>query len=733
MYRTIFLLWFIWSWIPQSVSQEIDSLKTVLPNAHDTLKAKILQKIAFEIVGDEPQVAIAYFNKSRDLAKVNRLNRLEVEALSGLAYGYELLHDSQNVNTNYLAAIELANFYRLENIKAKQHIYYGNYLNMTSNVLLAIDHYQKAASIYETSRDTINIIDTNMRIANAYDTHGDYVEALKRNVNTFELAKAFNDTLGMANLLNNMAIIFKKQNKVDVALSYYQKSIDVLETTEFKYQKANTTVNIALILKDKNQLDSALHLMHRSLLYFKSNKKQFGTTLTYHNIGVVHQKNNKIDSAIFYFNKSQALARKNRYLKTKIQNHLAIAEIRQGFNQNVAAIQHSDSAILVSQQLGSLEDLRAAYDMQYRLYEKQGNINEAFKSLKLYQSIHDSIFSDTKKQQIDFLKSQAELNQKEQELAIVAQEAEIAKLQKANAKNWNYVLIIGVIALMVITCLLLISRNNKVKTNRQLEEKSTKVAFQHSKIEKQQKKLLKKNKRLKKLNDDKNQLIGMVAHDLRSPLNQIRGLINILKLTDKLSHEGQEIMDKIAQSTDRLREMINRTLDLKAIESNKISLKNETFDLVQLISSVADNFVDLAKEKDIQIEKQLFIEDCFVNADKNYTIQILENLISNAIKFSPNHGLVAINIQTEGLKLNISVSDTGPGILKKDKKKLFKPFQKLTAKPTNNEDSSGLGLAIVKKYTEAMGGMIGYHDNPGGGSCFTVSFTRETVIDALSA
>ncbi len=733
MYRTIFFLWMAWSFIPQTFCQNIDSLKTVLPDTHDSLKATILQQIAFKLLKEEPHVAIAYFTKSVELSTSYRQHALEVDGLSGLAYCYEILQDSTNTKSFYDQTIAKAAAYRLPKKQAKQHTFYGNYLNMTSDVLLALDQYQKANQIYKSLKDTLNIIDCEMRMANAFDVHGDYLEALERNLKTYALAKAFKDTLGIASLNNNIAIIYKKQGKIDEALAYYTKVIELLRNTKYKYSIANTKVNIGLVYKDKNRLDSALVLMHQSLHYFEANEETFAKSQTYHNIGVVHQKGKRFDSALFYLSKSQVLAKKNGYVKNKIQNYLSLAEINQELRKYKEAMLHSDSAIKASEQIASLEDLRKSYKTRYQIYEKQGDLVEAFKSLKLYQAYNDSLFNDEKKQQINFLKSQAELKQKQQELAIVAHEAKISALHKEHAKNWNYALIAGVFTLFLICCILFISRNNKIKASQLLEEKSIKLVSQHAKIEKQQKKLVKKNKRLKKLNEDKNDLISMVSHDLRSPLNQIKGLINILKLCPNLNADGQEIIAKIALSTERLREMINRTLDLKAIESSRINLKSEVFDLIEVTSTVADNFNELAAEKNIQIEKQLFLEDCFISADKNYVIQILENLLSNALKFSPHDGLVAINMQNDGLKLKLSVTDTGPGIPKKDRKRLFKPFQKLSNRPTNNEDSSGLGLAIVKKYVEAMGGMVTYEDSPGGGSCFTVSFIRQTVIDAVSA
>ncbi|UII31425.1 trifunctional serine/threonine-protein kinase/ATP-binding protein/sensor histidine kinase [Fulvivirga ulvae] len=243
-------------------------------------------------------------------------------------------------------------------------------------------------------------------------------------------------------------------------------------------------------------------------------------------------------------------------------------------------------------------------------------------------------------------------------------------------------------------------------------------------IEAQQEILKDYNHELIALNEEKNHLIKIVAHDLRSPLNQIKGMVNLIKLTTRdKSEEQSQYVNKVLESTERLGEMISRILDVNAIEAKEIDLKNEKVNLRGLLGELKNNFQLSADEKNIELS----IEpgpDVFINVDNNYTIQVFENLLSNALKFSPSDTRVDICIIEKEKSACVTVSDQGPGINEKDMKKLFMPYQKLTAKPTAGEESTGLGLSIVKKYVEAMKGSIRCESTEGKGATFYVEFKK---------
>ncbi|MCV9387628.1 ligand-binding sensor domain-containing protein [Reichenbachiella ulvae] len=242
-------------------------------------------------------------------------------------------------------------------------------------------------------------------------------------------------------------------------------------------------------------------------------------------------------------------------------------------------------------------------------------------------------------------------------------------------------------------------------------------------IAEQKEMLASQNLELRQLNKEKNDLIGMVAHDLRTPLNNIKGLVSLIEISeDSLSEETEESIQLIHESTDRLRGMITKTLDVNAIEARTINLKKSYFEINELLKEVAYNFRPISQSKKIEILLEQSTNQYQVHLDKNYCIQIFENIISNAIKFSNSGTQIKITTHEISEKIQIHVTDQGPGISQSDMKKLFANYKPLSAKPTAGEESSGLGLYIVKKYVTAMNGKVWCESEVGKGSTFIVEF-----------
>ncbi|MBL6449530.1 hypothetical protein JMN32_24675 [Fulvivirga sp. 29W222] len=260
-----------------------------------------------------------------------------------------------------------------------------------------------------------------------------------------------------------------------------------------------------------------------------------------------------------------------------------------------------------------------------------------------------------------------------------------------------------------------------------LHEANKTISNMHAEVEKQKDEILKKNRELINLNNEKNNLIGIVAHDLKSPLNQIKGFTTIIKLTSELDDDTLKYLESIEVSANRLNEMIAKILDIEAIESRKLNIKLEETNLTEVIKECVSRYRITAKEKGIVINEQID-DNVRVNIDISFVNQVFENLLSNAIKFSPSDTAISVSLVQKGDKVTFNISDQGPGISEEDQKKLFGKYQKLTAKPTGNETSTGLGLSIVKQFVEAMGGTIRCESTLGEGTSFIAEF--EAMVPA---
>jgi signal transduction histidine kinase len=249
----------------------------------------------------------------------------------------------------------------------------------------------------------------------------------------------------------------------------------------------------------------------------------------------------------------------------------------------------------------------------------------------------------------------------------------------------------------------------------------------HKRLESQQEEILSKNEELLSLNTEKNNLIGIVAHDLKSPLNQIKGLVSIIKITaPSIDGEALECLQMIENSANRLSGMIAKILDIESIESRQLNLQIEDINFSEVVQTVVDRYENDASQKQIELNRSL-ADSVLIAADRSYIDQVIENLLSNAIKFSPSNKSICIHLGIVDGKAQCEIKDEGPGLSEDDMKKVFSKYQKLSAKPTGNESSTGLGLSIVKKFVEAMNGEIWCESEAGEGASFFVRFSMSAA------
>jgi signal transduction histidine kinase len=222
-------------------------------------------------------------------------------------------------------------------------------------------------------------------------------------------------------------------------------------------------------------------------------------------------------------------------------------------------------------------------------------------------------------------------------------------------------------------------------------------------------------------NEEKNLLIGLVAHDLRGPVGRVNGLVDLLRLEARnLTPEQHECLQMILESNEHLLALIDRILDVEAIEAGRFTLSPERLDVAALLGEHLAGFAGGAARKNIMLEGHWPGKPVYGTIERNFFTQIVENLVSNALKFSHPGSRVFVRLRTDGAWLYLEVQDEGPGLSATDQTKLFGKFQKLSARPTGGEPSSGLGLSIVKKYVELMRGKVWCESEKGKGATFVV-------------
>lgn len=246
----------------------------------------------------------------------------------------------------------------------------------------------------------------------------------------------------------------------------------------------------------------------------------------------------------------------------------------------------------------------------------------------------------------------------------------------------------------------------------------------HLTISALQRELEAKNAQLMQLNQEKDEFLGIAAHDLKNPLSTIQGMAQFIEnaLPDLSTSQIAKYIHLIESSSKQMFNLISNLLDVNALELGKIDVCLVEVDLLPILSMLVNNHAVAAQAKQISLE--FFYEETgyITYIDENLIQQVFDNLLSNAIKYSPLEKTVYVNLLKTNRIVRCEIQDEGVGLTQQEQALLFKKFSRLSSRPTAGEHSTGLGLFIVKKMVELMNGKVWCESESGRGSTFIVEF-----------
>lgn len=346
--------------------------------------------------------------------------------------------------------------------------------------------------------------------------------------------------------------------------------------------------------------------------------------------------------------------------------------------------------------------------------EQVSEILSSYLGEELYRFI-DEIYADEE------LGTSILTKEKEMQLALIKN----ANLQLEQESATKRILIvgIGVTSIFLFAIGYLFYKNQKT-TNLLIGQKDQ-IEDQQEDIRLKNEQLMNRNAQLVALNEEKNNLVRILAHDIRSPLSQIIMVTEIVnqKMSGSLSEVEGKMLGQVSASAERINQMVTKILDVDGLEGNRIKVLQERVDIRAIMRDVSQRYRPIAAKKNIELTVEFSENHNIIRTDHLLLLLVLENLISNAVKFSDSDSTVELKAECAYDSVIFKVCDEGPGFSEQDKKKLFNRFQKLSAKPTGGEASTGLGLSIVKKYVQDLGGKVWVESVKGNGSTFFVKLT----------
>jgi signal transduction histidine kinase len=602
-----------------------------------------------------------------------------------------------------------------------------------NNVMLAQNYLQKAATGYEDCND-LNLCGRMLTLLSSINLQ------LNRPETALEYALQAADILETNRGYSNEGLayemigaIYYYKEKYSVALDYFMKARVSYE----RHERWGLIVQVYTSLADTwlklNNPRMALEASRMALQVASAHKLKFTQQAAVFSMIKSFNGLQQSDSALFYTNYPEVFEGETfEYVLIELDYQRGIAYFNKGDLKN--ARRHFLNALENKKQGHELFDISVVLIRLSEISRRENDFREAYDYMMRYVSIFDSLANRKNKFTVEDIENRYLQQKKQSENDKLKMDIE---MREAKARFGRVVLgfTIGIAALGIFAAVMMYRSRKIIRTkNRLLNEQyqeiqvqNKEILAQHEEIIMQSEQLKSKNEYLEELNIEKDGLMSIVAHDLRAPLNRTKGLAGLLN-TKSFTAEDKFYFEKIIQVSNQGLNLIKDLLEINSVQYENRSLRP---DLISVKSFVEDEllrqFHDHASSKSIQLFCAIEEKLC-IFTDPFDLRRILENLISNAIKFSPLGSKVFIRATRTNDLIHIGVLDEGPGISLEDQQKMFRKFQRLSARPTGGENSTGLGLAIVKALVDRLHGRVFIDSELGAGSEFIVVLPADAPI-----
>jgi signal transduction histidine kinase len=539
----------------------------------------------------------------------------------------------------------------------------------------------------------------------AYRTKSDYPNTVENYLMALKIAEALQDSLQMATCYNSLGLVAQWQYKYELSLNYFHKALKIYRSKKNTSGLIGIYNNIGLtFFRQKNYQDAFKNYL-QALRLEQASPNPLWHAINFRNLSEIYLAQDSTNLALKYAQEALSTAEKlnNKTIITSILN--IIATIQQKKGDYKQAIQLAQKSIRIGRSLGTRDYVKDAFLLLYQAYKKIGRIDSSLSAYETYIAYRDSLLNEENQTKIEHLKQNYEDEKRKT----------IQKHQENFANLYAYSIYAGFIFLASLAILLFINNLQKQKANKLLEIQKNQTAIANEELQTQ-------NERLNDLNREKDGLMDVVAHDLRAPLNRVKGLVSLVELQDP-NEEAQKYLNLIKNTCDSGRRLIQDLLDINQMADAESAIDWEHINLNQFMRDLIFNYQSQAQAKSIQIyELAPEMKHLDLWTDETLLNRVMDNLLSNAVKFSYKNSNIFVKWGQNADHIFIAIKDEGPGIKPEDRKKLFQKFQKLSAKPTAGEDSTGLGLAIVKSLTERLNGNIEVQSEETRGAEFIIKF-----------
>lgn len=642
----------------------IDSLRKQVRVSSDEKRFDLYNALAFEYRFSFPDSTIYYCNQAYALGQ-------RIHLAKGLSRPLSFIGLAKANQGNYTAALEYHN--RSLVVAEEQHdtlqmahghnnigrIFYDK-----GDLIRAYNEFVKARDLFQKVDDESGLAYVYRSLSDLFEAKGDYVKALENARLAMSLRKDLNDKRAMTSSYMELGLIYQEMDSTDLALQQFHIADSIASITSDKLTKAEINVGIAEILCKEGRSPEAGAIAEEVLRVVTENSNQ----------------------------------------KIFLRARLLLARCQIYWQRYPLASTILERVYTSSESSGNLVFQRDAAKLLAKVQLAINNKEKARDYQRIYDFLQAKIENEDLNREIERLQFQLLMEKAEKEnQQLKAQQAQDeAMIAEQRFQNTLMFIIMGFGGVLVILTWV-VSRKRK-QVNQRLEEQNQHIRAQREEIIAQNETLSKSNAELDSLNNEKDTLMNIVAHDLKSPLHRISGLTQVMEM-DGLNPQQSEMVRMIKDCTHGGLDLISGLLDVHALNEARENPKPAPIHFEEFIKQKAQPHHAMAEAKGSKIQGINRINGNLL-CDPSYLGRIIDNLVSNAIKFSPKNSIIVVDSEWKAGCIHLIVRDAGPGFTTADQALLYQKFRRLSAQPTAGESSHGLGLAIVKTLVDRLGGTI---------------------------
>lgn len=537
----------------------------------------------------------------------------------------------------------------------------------------------------------------------------DYVTSLEYFMESLDLCKQIGNKAGEAAALNNISIIYRDQDYLDKALELDLQVLEMRKQLDNFDDLAGSLNNVAVAYMDMEDYEKALDYFWQAVSVAKQHNITNSLDLCYNNIGALYLEKSELDSAFKYFNISLGYSTPLNHKQMMQNSMVLLGQYYLKIGNPQRAIECLERGLKLANEIQIVYEIEWVAESLHEAYAKVGNYSKAYEIHKLYKEMADSANNLATIQKITKIEAEISFNKERELEKIVQDKSELENQLKFNRARQlrDIAITIGIALFFILTFMY---RNNRTKTrdNKILQQQKAEIEKQKTQIE--------------TLNNTKDKFLAIIAHDLRNPLGGIYKLAEVVDTNyEFLSDEKlKKYIGNIRTTSDKVYELLDNLLQWALLQQGSIEVNKQEFSLDEVIRQNIELLKGVWLQKKISV---VFENDgpCSVIADHKMINTVIGNLLTNALKFTPEHGKVSILVQNNRSSCIVSVTDTGVGISKADQEMLFEFGPEKSKIGKSKEKGIGLGLVLCKEFTQLNGGRIWVESEEGRGSSFYFS------------